>query len=89
MSFPIPPVQKPIQLYLWSACSYCTKQKNVLSSMDPEMRNWFSRNVSATTMTDPKMFPTIRSYPFWIVRGKAEPGFKTLREIVSMQLVAA
>ncbi|CAM9208935.1 unnamed protein product [Pylaiella littoralis] len=89
MSIPIPPAQKPIQLYLWSACKHCTEQVKVLSSMDAEMQNWLSRNVSATTVTDPKMFPMIKSYPFWVVAGRAEPGFKSLRQVVSMRHVAA
>lgn len=89
MSIPIPSAQKPIQLYLWSSCSYCTKQKSVLSSMDAEMQNWFYRNVTTTTVTDPKMFPMIKSYPLWVVRGKAEPGFKNLGQIVSMRRIAA
>lgn len=89
MSFPIPSAQKPIQLYVWSKCGYCTKQIRVISSMDAEMTNWFNRNVAVTTVEDPKRYPMIRGYPFWVLRGKQAPGFKTMEEIVSMRRIAS
>lgn len=63
MSIPIPFGQKPIQLYLWSKCGYCTKQNRVISSMNAEMVDWFHRNVNVTTVEDPKSYPMIRGYP--------------------------
>lgn len=82
---PIPSAQKPIQLFLWTKCGYCTKQAGVLASLDAEMSNWFSRNVSVTTVTDPTLYPRIKSYPYWSVRGKVDPGFKDTSQIVSMR----
>lgn len=89
MSIPIPSAQKPIQLYLWSKCDYCKKQVKVLSSMNVEMTNWFQRNVAVTTVDDPKMYPMVRGYPFWVLHGKQAPGFKTMKEIVSMRRIAS
>ena len=88
MSIPIPRGQKPIQLFLWSDCSFCTKQKNILSSMDAEMWSWFNRNVNVTTVLDPKMYPMIRGYPYWSLSGKPSPGVKSIDEIVSMRRIA-
>jgi glutaredoxin len=88
MSIPIPRPQKPIQLFMWSKCAYCTKQKRVLSSMDAEMTNWFQRNVDVTEVHEPKMYPMVKGYPFWVINGKAAPGFKTMSEIVSMRRIA-
>ena len=89
MSIPIPYPQKPIQLYLWQQCSYCTKQKRVLSSMDAEMMNWFNRNVNVTTVQDPKQLPMIKGFPHWILNGKPSAGFKTMAEIVDMRRIAS
>lgn len=85
MSIPIPPAQKPIQLYLWSKCGYCTKQMGVLSSMDDEMKSWFYRNVEVTNVSDPKMYPSVKGYPFWVLDGSPNPGFKNMSEILSMR----
>lgn len=89
MSIPIPLAQKPIQLYLWSKCSYCTKQKRVLSSMDAEMADWFNRNVNITSVEDPKSYPMIRGYPHWVLSGKPSSGFKSIDEIVAMRRIAS
>lgn len=88
MSIPIPAAQKPIQLYLWSKCGFCTKQIRVLSSMNSEMQNWFNRNVTVTTVDDPKRYPMVKGYPFWVLSGRPSPGFKTVEEIVSMRRIA-
>jgi len=85
MSIPIPAAQKPIQLYLWSKCGFCTKQMQLLYSMDAEMQEWFNRSVTVTTVDDPKKFPTVKGYPFWVLSGRPSPGFKTMAEIVSMR----
>lgn len=89
MSIPIPQAQKPIQLFLWEKCSYCTKQKRVLSSMDAEMMNWFNRNVQVTIVQDPKMYPMVKGYPYWLMSGRPDPGFKSMDEIVSMRRLAS
>lgn len=89
MSIPIPPGLKPIQLYLWSKCGYCTKQMKLLSTMDDEMSGWFRRNVGVTTIEDPKSHPMIRGYPYWVLRGKPSPGFKNMDEIVSMRRISS
>jgi len=88
MSFPIPQPQKPIQLYLWPQCGFCVKQSAIVSSMDAEMTNWFNRNVQVTHVHDPKMHPMIKSYPYWVISGKPDPGFKTMDQIVSMRHAA-
>lgn len=87
MSIPIPFGQKPIQLYLWSKCGYCTKQNRVISSMNAEMANWFHRNVNVTTVEDPKSYPMIRGYPHWVLSGKPSSGFKNVDEIVAMRRI--
>lgn len=87
MPIPIPSAQKPIQLYIWPKCGFCTKQKQVISSMDTNMTNWFNRNVRVTTVEDPKRYPMVKGYPFWVVSGKQSPGFKTIDEIVSMSQI--
>ena len=89
MSIPIPSAQKPIQLYLWSKCGYCTKQQQVLSSMDAEMSNWFQRNVEVTMVENPKRYPMVKGYPFWVLSGRQAPGFKTMGEIVDMRRIAS
>lgn len=89
MSIPIPAAQKPIQLYLWSKCGFCTKQVNLISSMDPEMTDWFNRNVSVVTVNDPKMYPMLKGYPYWVLGGKPSPGYKNMNEIVSMRRIAS
>lgn len=88
MSISIPAPQKPIQLYLWSKCGFCTKQTLVLSTMNAEMQDWFNRNVTVTTVDDPKNFPMVKGYPFWVLSGKPSPGFKTIEEIVSMRHIS-
>lgn len=87
MSIPIPSAQKPIQLYMWPKCGFCTKQKGLISSFDAEMSNWFYRNVSVITVDDPKMYPMVKGYPFWVVRGKADSGLKSIGDIVSMRRI--
>lgn len=89
MSIPIPSAQKPIQLYLWPQCGHCTKQKRVISSMDGEMTNWFNRNVKVTIVDDPKKYPMVKGYPFWVLSGKQSPGFKSMGEIVAMRRISA
>ncbi|CAM9090883.1 unnamed protein product [Ectocarpus sp. 12 AP-2014] len=84
---PIPSAQKPIQLYMWTKCGFCTKQQRVISSLDAEMTNWFSRNVQVVTVQDPKMYPRVRGYPFWIVRGREDSGFKDVSQIVALRRI--
>ena len=50
MPIAIPSAQKPVQLYLWSKCGFCTKQKAVFDSMNHEMRNWMMSNVKIITV---------------------------------------
>lgn len=85
MAIPIPPAKKPIQLYLWSKCGFCTKQKAVFDAMKPEMRNWIIKNVDFVTVENPSMFPSVKGYPYWMVYGKPNPGFKNLSEIMNIR----
>ena len=57
--------------------------------MDTEMTSWFNRNVNVTNVEDPKRYPMVKGYPFWVISGKQSPGFKTMAEIVSMRRVSA
>lgn len=84
-SIPIPPSAKPIQLYLWANCGYCTKQKQVIESLDAEMSSWFVRNVCVTNVQDPKLYPSVPGYPYWVVRGRPDSGLKNLSSIVNMR----
>jgi hypothetical protein len=85
MAIPIPPARKPVQLYVWSQCGYCVKQKNVLDSMSNDMRAWFSQSVDVTVVADPTEHPMVKGYPFWVVRGIAEPGFKNLQQVMDVR----
>lgn len=81
----IPPPRKPVQLYVWDKCGFCVKQKQVLDNMDPDMRHWFSNNVDVTVVQDPSMHPTVRGYPYWIIRGIPDPGFKDLGKVMAIR----
>ena len=85
MSIAMPSAQKPVQLYLWTKCGYCTKQKAIFDSMNSEMRNWMMTRVKIITVQDPKMYPSVKGYPFWVVNGRANPGFKSMSEIMSIK----
>ena len=81
----IPPPRKPVQLYVWEKCGFCVKQKKVLDGMNAEMRAWFSRNVDVTVVNDPSRYPNVRGYPFWVIGGTPNPGFKTLEQIMTIR----
>ena len=85
MTIMIPPPRKPIQLYVWSKCGFCVKQKKVLDSMNADMKNWFSRNVQVFVVEDPKMYPMVKSYPTWVIDGMPDPGFKNLQQVVAVR----
>jgi len=85
MSIRIPPARKPIQLYVWTKCGFCVKQKNVLDRMDEGMKRWFIKNVDVIVVEDPKMYPLVKGYPFWVVRGVPDPGFKNLKQIMDIR----
>ncbi len=85
MTIAIPPPRKPVQLFVWSKCGYCVKQRAVLDAMDPATRDWFFRRVDVTVVQDPKEYPAVKGYPFWVVRGAAEPGFKDMQQIMAIR----
>jgi len=85
MPIRIPPARKPIQLYVWSKCGFCVKQKKVLDQMDDEMRRWFLKSVNVIVVEDPKAYPLVKGYPFWVVRGMPDPGFKNLQQIMMIR----
>ena len=87
MNIAIPPPQKAIQLYLWSKCGYCTKQKSIFEKMNPVMLQWMNHNVSLINVENPSSYPMVKGYPFWVVNGKPNPGFKTLDQIMSLKRV--
>ena len=85
MGMIIPPARKPVQLFVWSKCGFCVKQKKVLDSMNQEMKMWFAKNVDITVVENPKEHPTVRGYPYWVINGMPDPGFKTLQQIMALR----
>jgi hypothetical protein len=85
MSIAIPSPQKPIQLYLWSKCGYCVKQKSVFGTMSPFMLEWMRLNVALINVETPSSYPMVKGYPFWVVNGSPNPGFKSLEQIMSLK----
>lgn len=81
----IPSPRKPVQLYVWDKCGFCVKQKKVLDSMNAEMSNWFHQNVTVTVVVNPKDHPTVKGYPYWVINGIPDPGFKTLQQVMAIR----
>lgn len=84
MPIPIPSPQKPIQLYLWAKCGFCTKQKTTLASMEHGAQMWLRSNVNVVTVAEPRDFPMIKGYPFWVVNGKPDPGYKNEDQVLAV-----
>lgn len=85
MTLRIPPARKPVQLYVWSKCGFCVKQKTVIDQMNAEMSAWFSRNVQVIVVQDPKMYPMVKGYPYWVIGGIPDPGFKNLQQVMAIR----
>lgn len=66
-----------IELYTTENCSYCTKAKNILTTLKLEYKNYtFGRDFSREYLLE--KFPSARSYPVVVVDGEYIGGYTEL-----------